>query len=57
MMTTSRAETAQSFGWGSSGQLWACRVSHGLGLAAVLGMLLVVTDAPIVVWLAQRLGW
>jgi hypothetical protein len=56
-MATSRMQAASGYGWGSRGQLLACRVSHALGLAAVLGLLLVVTDAPIVVWLAQQLGW
>ena len=56
-MATSRVQAAPSFAWGSHGQLLACRVSHGLALTVVLGLLLVVTDAPIVVWLVQHLGW
>lgn len=29
-----------TWGWGADWQLWACRVSHVLGLVAVLAMLL-----------------
>ena len=56
MKAVSPVEAAPSWGWGSPWQLWACRLSHALGLAVVLGLLLVVTDAPVVVWLAQQFG-
>ena len=56
-MDMAESHATPSLGWGSNGQLWACRVSHALGLVAVLGLLLIVTDAPVVVWLAQQFGW
>jgi hypothetical protein len=30
---------APNWDWGTSWQLWACRMSHLLGLVAVLGLL------------------
>jgi hypothetical protein len=30
----------QGWGWGTAGQLFACRLSHALGLLVVLGLLL-----------------
>ena len=56
-MDMAESHATPSLGWGSNGQLWACRASHALGLVAVLGLLLIVTDAPVVVWLAQQFGW
>lgn len=56
MKTVSPVEAAPSWGWGSHRQVWACRLSHAMALVVVLGLLLVVTDAPVVVWLAQQLG-
>jgi hypothetical protein len=39
-MIASTPESAPSWGWGAPWQLWACRLSHVLGLLAVLAMLL-----------------
>lgn len=33
-------------GWGTSGQLWACRLSQALGLVVVLAMLLALGWTP-----------
>jgi hypothetical protein len=52
--SASHVEATPSWGWGSRGQLLACRLSHALALVVVLGLLLVVTDAPIVVWLVAQ---
>jgi hypothetical protein len=38
MMESLQGE-APSWGWGTDWQLWACRLSQVLGLAAVLGLL------------------
>jgi hypothetical protein len=37
---------AREWGWGTSGQLFACRLCHALGLVAVLGMLLALGWTP-----------
>jgi len=39
------AETT-SWGWGTAGQPWACRLSQVLGLVAVLALLLALGWAP-----------
>lgn len=38
-MTVSTEHEFHSRGWGTDWQLWACRLSHLLGLVAVLGLL------------------
>jgi hypothetical protein len=38
-MVVSDQGGAPNWGWGTSRQLWACRLSHALGLVVVLGML------------------
>jgi N-acetylglucosamine-6-sulfatase len=38
-MVGSAGRSAPSWGWGTQRQLFACRLSHALGLVAVLGML------------------
>ncbi|MCC7372812.1 MAG: sulfatase [Chloroflexi bacterium] len=39
-------DTPPHWGWGSGRQLWACRLSHALGLVVVLGMLVIVSATP-----------
>jgi hypothetical protein len=41
-MIDSTRFTEPGWGWGTEGQLWACRLSHLLGLIAVLALLWVV---------------
>ena len=43
MMIDVQEEFAPNWAWGSPWQLWACRLSHLLGLVAVLALLLVLT--------------
>ena len=40
-MGATKHEATPNWGWGTPWQLWACRLSHALGLVVVLGMLVV----------------
>jgi hypothetical protein len=46
MMDASHGRGAVSWGWGSQRQLLACRLSHLLGLVAVLTLLLILGWTP-----------
>jgi hypothetical protein len=41
MITESHENTTLSWGWAVNWQIWACRLSHVLGLIVVLLLLLV----------------
>ncbi len=45
-MIASNESGAPNWSWGSPRQLWACRLSHALGLIAVLALLLMLSTAP-----------
>ena len=45
-MGGSTEQTAPSWGWGTEGQVLACRLSQVLGLMAVLGLLLALGWTP-----------
>jgi hypothetical protein len=45
-MVASCGRGASSWGWGTHRQLFACRLSHALGLVVVLGLLLALGWAP-----------
>lgn len=40
-------EGTSGWGWGTAGQLWACRLSHLAGLLVVLALLLAIGWAPV----------
>jgi hypothetical protein len=39
--------TGPHWGWGTTRQLWACRISQALGLIAVLALLLALTSVSL----------